>query len=480
MSMKKILLYVLVMLFLTAGMAVADDEESWFEIGGDYRLRYDNLKGTVHDYMQITDAQRSLLAVPGYNVKNDSLFLNRFGLNVRAQATENISVKSRMIMYKVWGHQSMGPAQGNYFMDRAFGPFDGTIGHVPADSTLYWDQAYATWKNFGGAPVWISAGRRPTTGGAPTNLRQNLEDRNPAGASGIMMDYAFDGAVVGFSPKIDSLPGAYAKVSYGKGFDSGYVSNTTNTSTNLFFDLPNTLKDTDYVGIDVVPYDTNNLHIDLQVQKGYHIYSTFPDPQKVGMPPVPLKQDTANVGNITWWGGVIMGKVSDLNLFASVAQSIAEPNEENVAGIGLLWDAYHPDSRNNGRSINGYAIYIGGRYDITSTGTKIGAEYNQGTQYWIGQVPAGDDIWTSKLGTRGKVYEVYLIQELNQKPVMKRGKAFVRAGYQYYKFDYTGSNNWMGAPVRISDLDLTNTANAQGLAPVQSAKDLYVTFDVLF
>jgi len=49
--MKKILLYVLVMLFLTAGMAVADDEESWITIGGDLRVRYDNLKGTVHDYI---------------------------------------------------------------------------------------------------------------------------------------------------------------------------------------------------------------------------------------------------------------------------------------------------------------------------------------------------------------------------------------------------------------------------------------------
>jgi hypothetical protein len=463
-------------------MAVADDEDSWFEIGGDYRLRYDNLKGTVHDYLQITDAQRSILAVPGYSVKNDSLFLNRFGLNVKAQATENISVKSRIIMYKVWGHQSMGPAEGNFFVDRASGPFDGTIGHVPADSTLYWDQAYATWSNIGGAPVWVTAGRRPTTGGAPTNLRQNLEDRNPAGSPGIMMDYAFDGALLGFSPKIDFLPGSYAKISYGKGFDSGYQSNTSNNSRLLFYDLPNTLKDTDYLGVDVVPYNTNSLHIDLQVQKGYHIYSRFPDPDKVGLPATPRKQDTANVGNITWLGGVIMGKVSDLNLFASAAQSIAQPTEENVAGVGLMWDAFHPDSRNNGRNINGYAFYIGGRYDITATGTKIGLEYNKGTQYWIGQVPAGDDIWTSKLGTRGRVYEVYLIQELNRKPIMKRGKAFFRIGYQYYKFDYTGSNNWMGAPVRISDLvaDLTNAANAQALAPVQSAKDLYVTFDVLF
>jgi hypothetical protein len=63
---------------------------------------------------------------------------------------------------------------------------------------------------------------------------------------------------------------------------------------------------------------------------------------------------------------------------------------------------------------------------------------------------------------------------------MKRAMAFCRIGYQHYTFDYTGSNNWMGAAVKITDLDLTNQSNAQLLAPVQEAKDLYVTFDVLF
>ena len=95
-------------------------------------------------------------------------------------------------------------------------------------------------------------------------------------------------------------------------------------------------------------------------------------------------------------------------------------------------------------------------------------------------IPASDDIWTSKLGTRVSVYEVYLIQELNRKPISKKGKAFVRLGYQYDKFDYTGSNNWVGAPVKISDLSTTNPATQQMLAPLKDVRDLYLTFDVLY
>lgn len=461
--MKKILLYVLVMLFLTAGMAVADDEESWITIGGDFRVRYDNLKGTVHDYIS-DDGAGNFKAEPGYDVKNNALFLSRFGLNVNAHATENITVKARMLMYKVWGHETMKPVQGEYFADRTTGPLDGTIGHVPSDNAMRLEQMYATWNNPGGAPIWISAGRRPSTGGAPTNLRQNLENTGPDGVTGIMMDYAFDGIVVGISPNAGVSPKAYAKLSYGKGFDSGYISALTVTTGQ--FSTPNSLKDTDYVGLNIVPIDTNDLHIDLQVQKGFHI---------TNQPSGAVIEE--NVGNISWWGGMVMGKVGNLNLFVSAAQSKTERNDHQVSGYGLLWDTNHLDDQT---SLVGTAIYVGGRYDIKSTGTKIGAEFNQGSQYWIGMVPAGDDIWTSKLGTRGRVYEVYLIQELNKKPIMKRGMAFCRVGYQHYKFDYTGSNSWMGAPVRISDLDLTNSANAQMLAPVQEAKDLYVTLDVLF
>jgi hypothetical protein len=129
---------------------------------------------------------------------------------------------------------------------------------------------------------------------------------------------------------------------------------------------------------------------------------------------------------------------------------------------------------------SGWAAYLGARYDILSTGTKIGLEYNYGSQYWIGMVPAADDLWTSKLGTRGSVYEVYIIQQLNRKPIAKRGNAFVRLGYQYYDFNYTGSNNWVGAPLKISELNSSDPSKAQMLAPVKNAHDIYFTFDVLF
>ncbi|MES0337292.1 MAG: DUF3373 family protein, partial [Candidatus Magnetobacterium sp. LHC-1] len=99
--------------------------------------------------------------------------------------------------------------------------------------------------------------------------------------------------------------------------------------------------------------------------------------------------------------------------------------------------------------------------------------------YWLSFTPASDDILTSKLGTRGNAYEAYIIQEIKSKPISKFGKAFVRLGYQYYDFEYSGSQNWVGAPYEVSGLTLTSTP-AQFFQPLANAHNVYFTFDVLF
>jgi hypothetical protein len=482
--MKKIFVLAFSVFLLSAGMAAAAEEASWLEIGGDYQFRYDSLNGTVHDYYSFQDVLGAQLGGPapavikGHDVKNDALMTNRFGLNLKAKPLEDVSVKARFIMYKIWGHETSSPADGSYFGDRATGSNDGTIGHIPQDNTLRVDYGYATWSNIGQMPVWFSVGRRPTTGGVPSTLRNNSEKMGTAGIPSLMVDFAFDGGTVGFAPDIEALPGAYAKLCYGKGFDSGFNDNTTGA----------TLKDTEFVGLNAALYDSEALHAELQYQKGFHIFDAPSDGSALTGPV------RHNLGDIDWVGGVVMGKVSNLNLFVSAAQSKTDPNDQlfqvgpvdtDGDGIpdtlipvaGLLYDA--PALGGTKESLTGTAVYVGGRYDIDATGTKIGVEYNQGSKNWIGMVPASGDIWTAKLGTRGSVYEVYVIQELKNKPISKKGLAFFKLGYQAYKFDYTGSNNWVGAPKKISDL-ATSPANAQMLVPIEKATDIYLTFEVRF
>jgi hypothetical protein len=78
------------------------------------------------------------------------------------------------------------------------------------------------------------------------------------------------------------------------------------------------------------------------------------------------------------------------------------------------------------------------------------------------------------------VYEAYLIQEFDLGPISSyTSKTFAKIGYQYYDFDYTGSNNWVGAPVKISDLK-ASPLNAQFLTPLKNAQDIYATLEVHF
>lgn len=201
---------------------------SWLTISGEYRFRLDSLRGDVHDYMQYNPFSTPYTVpdypmpgmstlflvspVDGHTVKNESVLFNRFRLNLNAQATENINFKSRLVMNKVWGHETMSPIQGSFFGDRAFGPFDGTVGHVPEDNTLRVDYVYATWSNIFDSPVWFSIGRRPSTEGVPGNFKLNTEKVGTAGVPCFLVDYAFDGLTLGVAPDIPALPGAYAKL----------------------------------------------------------------------------------------------------------------------------------------------------------------------------------------------------------------------------------------------------------------------------
>lgn len=404
--------------------------------------------------------------VPAYRPKNDTLYTNKVGLDITAKATQNVAVHAKLDMYKTFGSQDDSAVTGNYFADRV-GAFDGTIGHIPSDGVLNVDRAFATWSNILDQPLWFSVGRRPSTNGAPSNLRMNSERPGNGGTPALLVDYAFDGMTLGYAPDIDALPGAYTKVCYGRGFDSGI-----NTPTN-------SLRDTDMLGLAIIPIDTDPLRVWLQWNRGFDIFD------------FPVMNNTAfgntapsvNLGSIDWYGIGAMSTLKKvgpgtLNFFGDIGLSVTHPNNIVSAQTGfqgLMTGAFLSPEAPTDKT--GWAVYAGVRYDLPSK-TKIGFEYNHGSKNWITFAPAADDMWTSKVGTRGNVYEPYIIQELDLKPVSSYlSKAFFKLGYQYYDFEYTGSNNWVGAPQKIADIQ---PSSLQLMTPLKKAHDVYATFEVKF
>lgn len=412
--------------------------------------------------------------VPAQTVKNDTLYTNRLGLDLHAKATKDVTVNVRLVAYKTFGSLDDNAVTGSggtpFFADRV-GVFDGTIGHIPSSDFLGVDRAFATWANIADQPVWFSVGRRPSTNGVPSHLRMNNEKPGNGGTPALLVDYAFDGMTLGWAPDFDMLPGAYAKVCYGRGFEAGV--DTPNSSGN-------TLRDTDMLGVAVIPYDTDPLRISFQWNRGFNIFD-FPVMNNTAFGNT---APTVELGSIDWYelGALSTQKnigPGNLNLFGSFGLSVTHPNDNVSANAGfeglMTGQFFNPEAPTDK---TGWAAYVGARYDYTPTRTKLGFEYNHGSKNWITFAPAADDMWTSKVGTRGNVYEGYVIQELNLQPVSSYlSKTFFRLGYQYYDFEYTGSNNWVGAPQKIADLQ---ASSMQLLAPLKSAQDIYFTFEVKF
>ncbi|MFZ4860476.1 MAG: DUF3373 family protein, partial [Desulfuromonadaceae bacterium] len=342
-----------------------------------------------------------LTKVPAYKPKNETLYTNKFGLNLTAKPIQDITVHASLGMYKAFGSQTETPTVGNYYADRV-GAFDGTIGHIPSDSKLNVDRAYATWANIADEPIWFSVGRRPSTNGVPAHLRLNKPSPGSTGTPAILVDYAFDGVVLGYAPDIDMLPGASAKVCYGRGFESGFQT------------MDNSVKDTDMLGVSVVPIDTDPLRVWLQWNRGFKIFD-FPVMENT------VFGNTApatNLGDIDWYGAGAMSTLKkvgpgSLNMFADFGLSVTHPNgnvSDNAGFQGLMSGEFFAQDFAP-KDQTGWAVYTGIRYDLPSK-TKLGFEFNHGSKYWITFAPSADDMWTSKVGTRGNVYEPYIIQEL--------------------------------------------------------------------
>jgi len=410
----------------------------------------------------------NLATYQSFKPKNETLYSNKFALDLKAKATKDVTVNVKLGMYKVFGSQDQDATSNGYFSDRV-GVFDGVLGHVPSNSYLNVDRAYATWSNIMDEPVWFSVGRRPATDGAPTNLKSNNERPGNGGTPALLVNYAFDGMTLGYAPDIDMLPGFYAKVCYGRGFDSGYRATPTNS-----------LKDTDMLGVAVIPVDTDPLRVWLQWNRGFDIFD-FP---KMNNTLFGNTAPSTSLGSIDWYGAGAMTTLKkvgpgDLNAFADFGVSVTHPSNNvsmNAGFQGLMSGEFFAQDMNP-KSRTGYAAFAGLRYDLPSL-TKIGFEYNWGSKYWITFAPAADDMWTSKVGTRGQVFEPYIIQELNLKPISSVfAKTFFKLGYQYYDFEYTGSNNWVGEPKKISEIKSTDLML---MAPVKEAHNIYGTFEVHF
>lgn len=473
------------------------DMASRIQFSGDFRARGDYYTADVHAYRPLFVPNASLVAAGfgalatqygvGYNpgaagvgaamampeatYKNNSNFTNRFRLDMRAKALEDVEFKGRLAMYKTWGHQD--DPSGNSDLN-AQPLWDGNATRQPNDSILRVDRAFMNWNNIGGVPIWFSIGRRPTTDGPPNQLRQGSDERMATPTA--VMDYPFDGISIGYAyNNLFGMPDAPGRVRFcwGRGFESGL--NAGQSGIGGPFD--GGINDTDFAGLSWDIYKKGNRFAYVQsfIAMDLMNYPSFSD-ANTNMFYDWAMGGRSNIGNLLHTSGVYSDKYANLNYFGMLGWSRTDPNAN---GMFNDLDARFAGNANwrDTDSENGYVMHVGMRYDIQDSPFKVGAEYNHGSKYWVAMTPGHDDLYASKLATRGNVYEVYGLYDIpGGEAVSKYGKAFIRLGYQHYDYNYTGSGDWNMKPVKMDDVG----TSYQFAPPVESADQVYLTLEATF
>ncbi len=407
--------------------------------------------------------------VEKYDPDNNIIYTNKFRLNMKAILNPHVNFAGRLAAYKVFGDST-----GVKFNQGSLGDvtFDGTTSSLPNGDTIRLERAYLVYESDIGDNVnWhLSLGRRPSTEGPP--LEYGNYDLVGGSPMAQIINWQFDGASLGFNfGDAIGVPGASFKLCYGVGFENDYGNSTTlgyngsdltdvhlfgfisnlynNETTRLMLNYAHAWDVTDgFTGLTVMPFipsiNPDGTYSFTQNSGGF----------------ISRMEPSTNIGD---WDAATLLLSSNIEVdtgsdnegidwFINGAWSHTNPSQVSknpfyeIMGMGLL------SSNGKLKERDGYSIYAGTLLPMPFKG-RLGLEYNWGSKYWFNFTGAEDSLIGSKLAARGQVYEAYYIQ-----PIYNHN-FFAKIGSQYYNYEYTGSGNPLGEPVKINEMTALDALN---------------------
>lgn len=402
---------------------------------------------------------------------NDIIYTNRMRLDMKARINPRLTFGGRLAAYKVFGDST-----GVKFNQGSLGDvtFDGNTSSLPHGDTIHMERAYFNYKSdLGNVPTNLSVGRRPSTEGPPAEYRNNsLEGGSPLVS---IINWQFDGASLSFALEdVTGIPGAAFKLCYGVGFEGDWGNSSSLSSSRP------AVEDVHMYGFIADLFNNDITHLNLMYAHAADITDGFTG--LTVMPFIVSKQDlVGNDGIPEYWfepntGGYVSrlepmtnigdwdaatvllrtnlaDKGPDIDVFLSGSWTHTDPSRISanpfyeIMGMGLL------NSNGELEPRDGYGVYAGVIFNMPWN-ARLGIEYNWGSQYWFNFTGAEDSLVASKLAARGQVWEVYWHQDIFP------GNFFLTLGGQYYDYEYSGSGNPLGEPVKISELTSLDALNA--------------------
>ena len=370
----------------------------------------------------------------GFKTDNSLLYTTRLRLNMAAKVAKNVGFMGRLSMYKPWGASTQTGVfngQANTLNTDAAWP------GVPGDATLKVDRAYFTWSDIADVPLYLSLGRRPSTDGPPLHYRH--DEKRAGTPMGTIIDMQFDGATLGYNFGDKTT----VRACYGLGYESQYGNGSLNKS--------NALKDAHFFGFNIDAYNTPDMQIQTTFARAFDITDGFTgniimpnDPvsgQAMPGPIVTRFTPSANLGDFDIASLLLARRDGPFDWFVTGSWSKSNP-EDGVTGPfgGLMSGPY-----DNPESKTGDMYYVGARFNFNDEKTKIGLEWNKGSEYWFNFAPSQDDIVAPKTSTRGTVWEGYTTHRISRRFVVK-------LAYIHYDYEYTGSGWHVGAPSALDGI----------------------------
>jgi len=405
-------------------------------------LTFPGLKGAIGQFTpQMQQMLMNYLSqVPGvlqnaYSANSDALMTNRLRLRFDAQVADNISFGARLSMYKVFGDSTGLQVFDGQPTSLAI---DGNTVGVPSGDMVRVERAYFSWNHIGGSNLYLSIGRRPSTDGPPLNYR----DDEPRGGtpSGALIDFQFDGITAGYNVN-DKMT---LRACYGMGYSAGFGNGA------LLQNPADRVKSVHLFGGNFDLYSTDKTFVQVTIARAWNVTDGFdglmvlPNNPLTGaavMAPVVMRYaPSANLGAIDLYGINLQRKFHDFDFFVSGNWSSTRPNGITTPFGGLMSDPFDTPVNHDGQM-----YYAGIRYSVPKDDgrTKVGFEFNHGTQYWFNFAQAADDIIAPKTDTRGNVYETYLTHRISDHFMLK-------GSYINYDYTWSGSGWQVGAPKRLS------------------------------
>lgn len=394
----------------------------------------------------------------GSERSNDSLMATRLWLNM-AYAPDSKNIFKGQLSY----NKAFGADFGNM---RGWGmdTFDWVTNEALTGNTLKVRQAYWLYLGesaFGADIPWtLSVGRRPSTTGFLSHLREDNKAQSPLGHN---IDVEFDGASSLFKlGNITGVSGMSFKICTGQG--STNAKPLFNMNGTSYDDDTNVIDDVKLVGFIFVPYDDGQYQIKTNVFRAFNL----PGYSAVEMGKA---MTTAGYTPVMSTRGDMDGAAISVMIDGLVEDTMFE--ETKIFG-SFAWSNTKPDSSMLGSTDeeSGTSYWVGLQQPLLDG--KLGLEYNHGDKYWRSFTYAEDTMIGSKLAARGDAVEAYYTYQIND-------ALSAQIRYTAIDYDYTGSNGFFGAagtPMKISDVKKAASAfNAMtpaqiGALPAQQQQEM--------